>query len=89
LEEQERSQSKTDYPYDVITNVLKAVQLSAVGSRPATIDLVISHLNPAIERDNLQPILKFLVDEGLTVLEEKSQDYYITDGGRRLLIIGP
>jgi len=74
--------------FPLLTNVLRAIQLSAVGLKLGTVDRLRDHLNPILDVQEVKGILEILVDRGLAVLEEESKSYFITDDGRRVLVIG-
>ena len=88
MEKDEHSPINESNNFSSITNVLRAIQLAAVGVNPGTIDKIRNSLNPAINENEVVEILNILIDGGLVILDAESKSYFITDDGRRVMTIG-
>jgi predicted transcriptional regulator len=71
-----------------IINVLKALQISGVGAHAGKLEKIHDSVNPVLTAQEVIEILDVLVNHGLAICEVESGAYFITEQGRRVLMIG-
>ncbi len=74
--------------YSKLTNVLRAIELSTIGLKPGTVNRIRDSLSPLLDEKEVIHILEISLKLGLAIVDEDSKGYFITDDGRRVLVIG-
>jgi len=74
--------------FSKILNVIRALQLTGIGMNPGKLENIRNNLNPILSDKEIIEILMLLVQRELAITEESSESYFITEQGRKLLVIG-